>query len=145
MEPITGEERLREAEFDALRIKITEEDPGYFDRLANRIAETEGISQSTQEGSPQSRRYWIWGAISIWGRVIPHSYEVRAEHAGIELLALHPSSEPSGCVPDLVCKKIHFELCHVATQLGFRLTNFDKLAELSTLSGKTIPSTLRRH
>jgi hypothetical protein len=30
MEPITDEERLREAGFDALRIKITEEDSGYF-------------------------------------------------------------------------------------------------------------------
>ena len=37
MEPISEEEKRREAEFDTLRIKITEEDPGYFDRLADRI------------------------------------------------------------------------------------------------------------
>jgi hypothetical protein len=52
MEPIKDEERLRESEFDALRIKITEEDPGYWDRLADRIiaeAEAEGGSITMEE------------------------------------------------------------------------------------------------
>ena len=37
MEPIADEERRRDAELEALRRKITEEDPGYWDRLADRI------------------------------------------------------------------------------------------------------------
>ena len=37
MEPITDEERRRDAELEALCRQITEEDPGYFDRLADRI------------------------------------------------------------------------------------------------------------
>jgi hypothetical protein len=52
MEPISDRERLREEEFDALRIKIAEEDPGYFDRLADRIiaeAEAEGGSITMEE------------------------------------------------------------------------------------------------
>ena len=52
MEPITEEERLREAGFDALRIKITEEDPGYFDWLVERIiaeAKADGGSISMEE------------------------------------------------------------------------------------------------
>jgi hypothetical protein len=58
-EPITEEERLREAEIDALRIKVTEEDPGYFDRLAGRIiavARAEGGSIPMEEllGLPAS-------------------------------------------------------------------------------------------
>ena len=37
MEPISEEEKRREAELEALRRRITEEGPGYFDRLADRI------------------------------------------------------------------------------------------------------------
>jgi hypothetical protein len=36
-EPLTDEERRRDAELEALIRKITEEDPGYFDRLADRV------------------------------------------------------------------------------------------------------------
>jgi hypothetical protein len=54
MEPISDDEKRREAEFDALRIKITEEDPGYWDRLADRIiaeaeAEAEGGGITMEE------------------------------------------------------------------------------------------------
>jgi len=51
-EPITDEERRRDAESEALIRKITEEDPGYWDRLANRIiaeAEAEGGSITMEE------------------------------------------------------------------------------------------------
>ena len=35
--PISAEERRQEAETEALCRQITKEDPGYFDRLADRI------------------------------------------------------------------------------------------------------------
>jgi hypothetical protein len=37
VEPITEEERLREAELEAFCRQISLEDPGYWDRLADRI------------------------------------------------------------------------------------------------------------
>jgi len=37
MEPVADEERCRDAELEALSRKITEEDPGYWDRVADRI------------------------------------------------------------------------------------------------------------
>jgi hypothetical protein len=57
MDPITEEERRREAELEALCRQITEEDPGYFDRLADRIlaevkAEGGGISMEEFLGLP---------------------------------------------------------------------------------------------
>ncbi len=36
-EPITDEERRQEAELETLCRQITEEDPGYFDRQADRV------------------------------------------------------------------------------------------------------------
>ena len=36
-EPITDEERRRDAETEALCRQIAEEDPGYWDRLADRV------------------------------------------------------------------------------------------------------------
>jgi hypothetical protein len=51
-EPITEKERRRDAESEALIRKITEDDPGYWDRLADRIiaeAETEGGSIAMEE------------------------------------------------------------------------------------------------
>jgi hypothetical protein len=36
-DPITDEERRRDAEVEILIRKITEEDPGYWDRLADRV------------------------------------------------------------------------------------------------------------
>jgi hypothetical protein len=56
-EPITDEERRRDAESEALIRKITEEDPGYWDRLADRIiaetkAEGGGISMEEILGLP---------------------------------------------------------------------------------------------
>jgi hypothetical protein len=51
-EPITAEERARDAELEARRLKITEEDPGYWDRLADRIiaeAKAEGGSIPMEE------------------------------------------------------------------------------------------------
>jgi hypothetical protein len=36
-EPISEEEKRRDAELEALCRQITEEDPGYFDRLADRV------------------------------------------------------------------------------------------------------------
>jgi hypothetical protein len=36
-EPLTDEERRRDVELEALIRKITEEDPGYFERLADRV------------------------------------------------------------------------------------------------------------
>ncbi len=61
MEPICEEENRREAELDVLRIKITEEDPEYWDRLADRIiaeAEAQGGSITMEEllGLPASSR-----------------------------------------------------------------------------------------
>ena len=52
MEPITDQERRHEAELEALRHKITEEDPGYWDRLADRIvaeAKAKGGSIAMEE------------------------------------------------------------------------------------------------
>jgi len=52
LEPISDEEKRREAEFDALRVKIAEEDPGHWDRVADRIiaeAEAEGGSITMEE------------------------------------------------------------------------------------------------
>ena len=37
MEPITDEERRRDAETESLIRQITEEDPGYWDRVADRV------------------------------------------------------------------------------------------------------------
>ena len=37
MEPSSDEEKRQEAEVEALCRQITEEDPGYFDRLADRV------------------------------------------------------------------------------------------------------------
>lgn len=56
-DPITDEERRRDAEVEALIRKITEEDPGYWDRLADRItaeieAEGGGISMEELLGLP---------------------------------------------------------------------------------------------
>jgi hypothetical protein len=56
-DPITDEERRRDAETEALIRKITEEDPGYWDRLADRItaeieAEGGGISMEELLGLP---------------------------------------------------------------------------------------------
>jgi hypothetical protein len=49
-DPISDEERLREAETEALCLQITKEDPGYLDRLADRIiAEAEGGSITMEE------------------------------------------------------------------------------------------------
>jgi hypothetical protein len=52
MEPLSDSEPLREAELEALRMKITEEEPGYWDRLAIRIiaeAKAEGGSITMEE------------------------------------------------------------------------------------------------
>jgi hypothetical protein len=52
MEPLKDEERRRDAELEALCRKITEENPGYFDRLADRIiaeAKAEGGSVPMEE------------------------------------------------------------------------------------------------
>lgn len=59
MEPVTDEERRRDAELEALVRKITEGDPGYFDRLVDRIqaelkAEGGGISMEEFLGLPPS-------------------------------------------------------------------------------------------
>lgn len=61
-EPITDEERRRDAESEALIRKITEEDPGYWDRLADRIiaeAKAEGGSIPMEEllGLPTSEEH----------------------------------------------------------------------------------------
>ncbi len=51
-EPITDEERRRDAESEALILQITKEDPGYWDRLADRIiaeAGAEGGSITMEE------------------------------------------------------------------------------------------------
>jgi len=37
MEPITDEERRRDAELEGLAREIMKEDPGYWDRVADRI------------------------------------------------------------------------------------------------------------
>jgi hypothetical protein len=60
-EPITVEERAREAELEALCRKITEEGPRFFDRLANRAlaeAKAEGGGDSMEEflGLPRRQR-----------------------------------------------------------------------------------------
>ena len=52
MEPVADEERCRDAELEAIARKITEEDPGYWDRVADRIlaeAKAEGGSISMEE------------------------------------------------------------------------------------------------
>jgi hypothetical protein len=52
MEPISDEEKRQEAEIEVLCCQITEEDPGYFDRLADRIIaelEAEGGGISMEE------------------------------------------------------------------------------------------------
>jgi hypothetical protein len=52
MEPISDIEKQREAELEALCRKIAEEDPGYFDRLSDRIiaeAKAEGGSITMEE------------------------------------------------------------------------------------------------
>ena len=56
-DPVTDEERRRDAETEALIRKISEEDPGYWDRLADRIsaeieAEGGGISMEELLGLP---------------------------------------------------------------------------------------------
>jgi hypothetical protein len=46
MDPITEKEKRQEAELEALCRKITAEDPGYFDRLVDRVqaeAKAEGM------------------------------------------------------------------------------------------------------
>jgi hypothetical protein len=58
-ELISDEERRQEAELEALRRKITEEDLGYWDRLADRIiaeAKAEGGSITMEKlfGMPAS-------------------------------------------------------------------------------------------
>jgi hypothetical protein len=49
-DPVTEEELRREAELEALRQKITEEDPGYWDRVVDRVnpeLKAEGGSRAT--------------------------------------------------------------------------------------------------
>jgi hypothetical protein len=51
-EPVTDEEKRQEAEIEALCRQITKEDPGYFNRLADRIiaeAKGEGGSITMEE------------------------------------------------------------------------------------------------
>ncbi len=54
-EPITDEERRRDAESEALILQITKEDPGYWDRLADRIIAEAGA----EGGSVDGRTSWI--------------------------------------------------------------------------------------
>jgi hypothetical protein len=52
MEPASDKERRRDAELEALCRQITEEDPGYWDRLADCIlaeAEAEGVGITIEE------------------------------------------------------------------------------------------------
>jgi hypothetical protein len=57
MEPITDEERRQEAEIEALCGQIAEEDPGYWDRLVDRVnaelkAEGGGVPMEELLGLP---------------------------------------------------------------------------------------------
>jgi hypothetical protein len=52
MEPITDEERRRDAELEALRLKITEEDTGHWDRLADRTVAEDSIPMEELLGLP---------------------------------------------------------------------------------------------
>jgi hypothetical protein len=60
MVPISAEERRREAETEALCRQITKENPGYFDRLADRVlaefkTEGGGIPMEELLGMPHER------------------------------------------------------------------------------------------
>ena len=60
MDPISDEERRRDAETETLCRQITEEDPGYFDRLEDRVlaefkAEGGGIPMEELLGMPHER------------------------------------------------------------------------------------------
>jgi hypothetical protein len=78
MEPLKDEERRRDAELEALCRKITEENPGYFDRLADRIiaeAKAEGAAfrwksflewvPTFPQGCPRVNVRWADGTVSV--------------------------------------------------------------------------------
>jgi hypothetical protein len=79
---------------------------------------------------------WIWGAVSMWGKVLLHSYEVRAERARIELFAYHAPVGPLEGAEGLLTGDAHGEVSHLAARLGLRLTRFDRLRELSHSIGR---------
>jgi hypothetical protein len=83
-----------------------------------------------------ARDFLVWGVVSIWGKVIAHSHEVRAQYARIEVLAPHPCIEGAE-------REARLELRHLAARLRVRLTTFDRLKEAAELAGRPVPLELR--
>jgi hypothetical protein len=76
---------------------------------------------------------WTAGIVSCWGRIEAHADGLRAEHARVEALAVHPAWGSLRAA----------DLERIAARLGCDLAAFDELEDVAPRYGAPLPVSLR--